>query len=103
MYLRMLLHLYNSADTTNLNEKHNSLSTCAKSDPRSGGVGGKVQWRSSLETVDLNVLLLDNALLRQHLVHPLAVVALQLDDLAELLVLNDGAVAAELLQHAPWR
>jgi hypothetical protein len=56
-----------------------------------------------LEAVNLDQILLDEALLRQELQHILALVALQLDDLAELRVIHNGTVAAELflecLQH----
>ena len=46
--------------------------------------------------MQLDKVLLDEALRREERVHVLALVALQLDDLAKLGVVDDGAVAAEL-------
>ena len=54
-------------------------------------------WLDSLEAVDLDVLLLDNALLRKKLADACAVVALELDDLAPLDVVDDRAIAAKVL------
>jgi hypothetical protein len=51
----------------------------------------------SLEAVDLNAVLLADALFNKDLADLGAMVALQLDDLAELFVLDNGAVAGKLL------
>ena len=60
-------------------------------------------WLDSLEAVDLDVLLLDNALLRKKLADARAVVALELDDLAPLDVVDDRAIAAKVLSYGDTR
>eukprot|EP00276_Gloeochaete_wittrockiana_P014136 CAMPEP_0184332200 /NCGR_PEP_ID=MMETSP1089-20130417/1427_1 /TAXON_ID=38269 ORGANISM="Gloeochaete wittrockiana, Strain SAG46.84" /NCGR_SAMPLE_ID=MMETSP1089 /ASSEMBLY_ACC=CAM_ASM_000445 /LENGTH=141 /DNA_ID=CAMNT_0026655473 /DNA_START=129 /DNA_END=554 /DNA_ORIENTATION=- len=50
-----------------------------------------------LEAVDFDLLVADHALSHDKVADVLALVALELDDVAELGVVDDGAVAAELL------
>ena len=56
-----------------------------------------MQVRACLEAVGLDHFLLHNVLAHEQLVDTRTVVALQLDHLTPLLVVDDGAIAAEVL------
>ena len=66
---------------------------------RSGWFDGKLVLGSShLETMDLDAVLLDDLVAHQESLDVLTVVTLKLNHLAQLLVVHDGTVAAELLR-----